>query len=189
MLAGWGESGRIGLRNVHIWAPPPYLLPNLIVQSNEPNPLPGSFAFIENYSELTLRLGRICKWANLTKKNASSSAGAHFPPRLLCHSSARQPRAVSSVPPGPPGRKEGSVDATLGNETPLKDTAGYHPTCPVTASYNRTLHSPLLIVATSLYHTMAHATRLYIAMYGIIYHNTHCTSCLLEEQLSEMYET
>ena len=68
MLAGWGESGRIGLRNVHIWAPPPYLLPNLIVQSIEPNPLPGSFAFIENYSELTLRLGRICKWANLTKK-------------------------------------------------------------------------------------------------------------------------
>ena len=123
------------------------------------------------------------------KKNASSSAGAHFPPRLLCHSSARQPRTVSSVPPGPPGHKEGSVDAMLGNETPLKGAVGCQPTCPVTASYNRTLHSPVLIVATSLYHTMAHATRLYIAMYGIIYHNTHCTSCLLEEQLSEMYET
>ena len=49
----------------HLGSSPPF--PNLIVQSNEPNPLPGSFAFIENYSELTLRGGRICKWANLTR--------------------------------------------------------------------------------------------------------------------------
>ena len=48
----------------HLGSSPPF--PNLIVQSNEPNPLPGSFAFIENYSELNLRGGRICKWANLT---------------------------------------------------------------------------------------------------------------------------
>ena len=105
-------------------------------------------------------------------ENASSSAGARFPPRLLCHSSARQPRAVSSVPPGPPGRKEGSVDATLGNETPLKDTAGCQPTCPVTASYNRTLHSPLLIVATSLYPTMAQIVYCYV-WYNLSQHSLH----------------
>ena len=49
----------------HLGSSPPF--PNLIVQSNEPNPLPGSFAFIENYSELTLRRRRICKWAKLTR--------------------------------------------------------------------------------------------------------------------------
>lgn len=69
LLAGWGEMGRrVGedwLEECpHLGSSPPF--PNLIVQSNEPNPLPGSFAFIENYSELTLRRGRICNWANPT---------------------------------------------------------------------------------------------------------------------------
>ena len=29
---GWGEGGRIGLRNVHIWAPPPFPQPNCPVK-------------------------------------------------------------------------------------------------------------------------------------------------------------
>ena len=61
-----GEKGEDWLEECpHLGSSPPF--PNLIVQSNEPNPLPGSFAFIENYSELTLRRGRICNWANLTR--------------------------------------------------------------------------------------------------------------------------
>ena len=64
LLAGWGEGGGLAWGMSTSGLLPPF--PNLIVQSNEPNPLPGSFAFIENYSELNLRGGRICKWANLT---------------------------------------------------------------------------------------------------------------------------
>ena len=64
-----GELGRIGLRNVHIWgaAPSsPFPQPNCAVKWAK-STAGESFAFIENYSELTLCRRRICKWAKLTR--------------------------------------------------------------------------------------------------------------------------
>ena len=83
-------------------------------------------------------------------KRVASRAGARFP-RLLCATAAPANPAVSSVPPGPPGRKEGSVHASSNswNETPLKGTAGYLPSNRPYNGHCRAQIAAMVLAATS----------------------------------------